>query len=322
MLYGSSVLFKKIFGLPLSEVEFGTRGFYPDANSSTKEKLELSAKSVVQGYNIALQEGYSLALINQISMIENELQGFFCEGVGMGLFVKDRFSIRNTSHFDKFLQKEGRLHSYMAYIGAGLAIGVFKLPYENFLATLNPFYSNLVFDGIGFQHAYFKTAKYVNEQRYPEKAINDAVMRERYFAGVGRALWFISGGNDTEAVRLVTLYPEKVRAHIWSGLGLACTYAGGVDATTLSALKLASGKYRKEFITGCLIAVHTRVRAKNLADHNSLAAHVIADKEVAHISAVSTQTKQDLDGRALLDSHPTWGIWMTRLQDELIECEV
>jgi len=53
--------------------------------------------------------------------------------------------------------------------------------------------------------------------------------------GIGRAMWFV-GGTDVELVAtMIDKFPDHRRADLYSGAGLAATYAGGAHEQELRA---------------------------------------------------------------------------------------
>src|SRR3712207_8380154 len=45
--------------------------------------------------------------------------------------------------------------------------------------------------------------------------------------GLGRSLWFVQGADVRRIPATVNAFPAERRPDLWSGLGLACGYAGG-----------------------------------------------------------------------------------------------
>jgi hypothetical protein len=82
--------------------------------------------------------------------------------------------------------------------------------------------------------------------------------------GLGRALWFVVGGSVSEAIRSIGSFPDDRQADLWSGLGLACTYAGGISGNGLQTLLKGSGRYLGHVRQGASFAAKARLRAGNL----------------------------------------------------------
>jgi hypothetical protein len=252
---------KLIFGLPLTEAEFEVRGFSKE--EAAQERLENVAKVVVTGYNTALEFGYSKELFMNIKTVKTELNGFYNEGVGMGLYTLDLFSIFNQNRFWNFIKNEGKNHEYMSYIGAGIACGVFKRPFKKFLEKASPTSGLLILNGIGFYYGYFKPKKTLKNLYVPKSVIGDSFYLECYDNGIGRALWFVNGGNPDKIKKTITEFPLSRHAAIWSGVGLAATYAGGVSQEVILQLKKLAGEHYIRLAEGSILATHTRDLAGN-----------------------------------------------------------
>ena len=72
--------------------------------------------------------------------------------------------------------------------------------------------------------------------------------------GLGRAMWFASGARAELVIRTLAGFPRERHAALWSGVGLATTYAGGASLSELQALLSAAGGHRNEVALGAAIA--------------------------------------------------------------------
>jgi hypothetical protein len=218
------------------------------------------------------------------------------------------------------LAGRGDQHLYMAYIGVGWALA--RLPRWRWhrLTAPDPLLRWLALDGYGFHQAYFRTMQYVVRQRrekafpwpgdgppgYPARAIDQ---------GIGRALWFV-GGTDVEVVcRLVDGFAPGRRADLYSGVGLAATYAGGADADELTRLWRHAGRYRGQVAQGSAFAAQARVRAGLVVPHNELATEIFCGMSTRDAALV---TEKAGEGLADSDALPAYEIWRQRITDELV----
>jgi enediyne biosynthesis protein E3 len=257
-----TILRKLFFALDLSEANFSVRKFAQ--GEAAQDRLELVAKTVVNGYNVALETGMSDELLVQRQMVSNELCGFFNEGVGMGLYTIDLFSPFKKDRFWNFVKGVGSNHEYMSYIGAGIACGVFfNRPFDKFLEKASPTSGLLILNGFGFYYAYFKPNKIFKDNYIPASVQRDPFFIECYDNGIGRALWFNNGGNPDKIADHVALFPENRRPGVWAGVGLAATYAGGVPAEKIKRLKQLAAPFGISLGEGSLLATHTRDLAGN-----------------------------------------------------------
>jgi len=305
-----------IFGLPVDEGRFAVRGF--NCASPARPRLEQVGMSVISHYNAAVAEGCGENLSEHLGFVSNELCGFAHEGAAMGLFAIDALAPFSRGNFDRYMEGEGKNHLYMSFIGAGLAIGALHLSYERAIRRYEHFSRILIMDGYGFFHAFFRTEPTVKRLRIPAKVAANATYRERYDAGVGRALWFVEGGDPERLAKTITAFPPERRPQLWAGVGLACTYAGGVSREWICRLLDLGAGHELMLAQGSLLACHARHRAGNPAPHNDLAAqtltgltaeqlHWIADERLAEIDQCSEMT----------NGEDTWNRWLGKIRSSL-----
>jgi len=310
------LLRKLFFALPLSEADFSRRGFLK--NQAAQNRLEYVAKVVVGGYNTALETGFSNDLLVSRKMIIKEDVGFFNEGIGMGLFTLDLVSVFKKDRFWEFIKDKGKHHEYMAYIGAGIACGVFKiLPIKKFIAKSNPTCGLLLLNGVGFYYAYFKPKKTLGNNFYvPKKLLKDSFKVYSYDNGIGRALWFVHGGNPQSIQQNIDKFPVNRRAGIWSGVGLAATYAGGVDQSVIAELIERSGEYKGHLKEGSMLAVHTRDLAGNPHKKNDTA-EFITRKTLKECTSKARQLRDELENRRFIGEKHSLDFFFHRMREWL-----
>src|SRR5262249_30596908 len=143
-----------------------------------------------------------------------------------------------TDHVTRFLGGRGNDHVYMVYVGVGWAMARVPRFRWRTLTAPDPLLRWLVLDGYGFHQAYFRTDRYVRghyrEPAFPWPRGGRAGYADRAMAqGIGRASWFVGGADPRVVADLLDRFPESRRADLYSGAGLAATYAGGADEPEL-----------------------------------------------------------------------------------------
>jgi len=119
----------------------------------------------------------------------------------------------------------------------------------------------LAVDGYGFDLAYFHPKRWMERQEipapYPWEGNPDYFLRA-VDQGIGRALWFMNGGRPEPVVAAVGRFAPHRRADLWSGIGLAATFAGGCSPDELAWLREAAGPHRPELAlgAGCAAGPH------------------------------------------------------------------
>jgi hypothetical protein len=176
---------------------------------------------------------------------------------------------------------------------------------------MDPMLMWFVLDGYGFHQAYFRTEQYVHGQyqdtRFPWPAegpqwyANHAIDQ-----GIGRAVWFV-GGTDAEVVAaMIDKFPEERRPDIYSGAGLAATYAGGADEDELRRFYHLAGDHRPQVAQGSAFAAEARIRAGLLVPHTAVATQVFCGLSPEQAAQITHDTRPGPDVEGKLPAHEVW----------------
>jgi hypothetical protein len=119
----------------------------------------------------------------------------------------------------------------------------------------------------------------------------------------------------TSAVRAAA---EPRHADLWSGIGLACAYAGGADNATITRLVSAAGAHRLHLAQGAAFAAEARRRAGNPAPHTEQACRLAAGVSAERAADLTGIARRGLaaDGRA-----ETYQAWRGAIRN-LLEAEM
>ena len=261
--------------IPIKETLFVTRGF----KSSSMERqtyLESIGETFVFGYHAALDISGPEALASYLDeTIPIEKRGFAFEGAAMSLALTDFMTLRRQGRLKCFIEGAGNAHLYMVYIGAGWALARFPLLYSWFMKAADPLLKWLAVEGMGFHQAYFYTHKTLRDQKIPRQLAGYA--QHAFYQGVGRCLWFVHGGDVDHMKDSIQPLPQTYHADLWSGVGLAAAYAGGVEPDALKQLSQDAGIYHADLAQGVAFAAKARCRAQNMAPHTEMAAQLIGN---------------------------------------------
>jgi hypothetical protein len=300
----------------LSEVTFGKRGFPAPATPATRA-LEAIPQAVVCGFEWGIDSRDLWEVERRLDMVEPELRGFAYEGATMAFTIRDTISGHRTR---ELLTGPGEPHIFLAYIGIGFAMARLPRPlWKKVLPELDgsPYYptmSWLAVDGYGFDLAYFHTSRWVDAQEVPEPYPWQGA--PEYFPravdqGIGRALWFIHGACPADVAAAVSRFAEGRRADLWSGVGLAATFAGGCAEDGFAALREASGEDHPELALGSVFAVKGRTYAGFLPPHTEVACETIAGLSVEQAVALSDRTEVESDAPGPV---PPYELWRQRIR--------
>ena len=308
MLINSGVLRKSVMGLPLKEATFLHRGFQ-SRNHQAQQRLEQIGKLVLQAYNIALEERDVTTVAERLDMIERENRGFAYEGAAMGLMMLDCLTPWQQNRWQQFLVGPGQAYIHLVHIGAGLALGFLRRRLAKPLARMDPFLRWLVPDGYGFLDGYLRTKATFHHHTVPAKL--DNYERRVFDHGLGRSLWFVAGADVQQTAVTIAAFPPSRQADLWSGVGLACAYAGGVSRAEIGQLVDLAHRYRSALAVGVTYAARARCHSQNLAESTEAACQIICHMSTAEADAVTHHVEKDLppDG-----DMPAWEVWRQRIQ--------
>ncbi|MGE5828804.1 MAG: DUF1702 family protein [Micromonosporaceae bacterium] len=313
-----SALRRRILTPDVSATKLAVRGFH-EKSPAARELLEAVGASFLAGYAEAAQASDPLDAEAALERVARSFRGFAYEGATMAFAVRDGLPLGRTDHVARFLAGRADAHIYMAYVGVGWAMA--RLPRFRWskLYAPDPLLRWLVLDGYGFHQAYFHTERYVRQQfrsprfswppddqwGYANRAIDQ---------GIGRAAWFVGGADPRVVAALLDAFEPARRADLYSGAGLAATYAGGADAGELTWFFEHAGAYRSQLAQGSAFAAGARVRAGLVAPHNEVATEVFCGLSPADATKV---TDRALPDPTASHDRPAYEVWRQRIADEL-----
>jgi hypothetical protein len=296
------------------ETTLDRRGFGP-TGAAQQQTLETVGRSFLTGLRVGLEAPPTAEIERRLDLLDEQVRGFAYEGAAMGVAIADGLSFRGT-RTREFLEGPGRIHPYMTHVGIGWAYA--RLPKSRWRAVpvTDPLLRWLVLDGLGFHQAYFHTEKWVGEQYrpdgYPAWPGVHPYLHRAVDQGIGRALWFVFGAEPHRVAAGIEAFSEERRSDLWSGAGLASTYAGGVDADGLAAFWELAGPYRPEVAQGAAFAAKTRLLPGLVVPHTELAVRTYCGSTVEEAARV---TDEDRVGLPPNERRPAYEIWRQRIQD-------
>ena len=99
---------------------------------------------------------------------------------------------------------------------------------------------------------------------------------------------------------------------MWSGVGLAATYAGTTSERSLVELRVISGSYSPQLAQGAAFAAKARQRAGNVTDYTDLATGIFCGISALDAARLCDQTLENLPEQA---DWPAFEIWRQRIQN-------
>lgn len=269
-------------------------------------------QTFIRGYNTALLAPHARAVLSFTSGVPPTERGFAAEGAAMGAAIADAVSLRKPL-LPACLKTFETDFAYLAHVGAGWSLARVPWRRRRILAELDPLLRWLAFDGLGFHDTYFRHRRILAGWRRERTGY----AARAYDQGVGRALWFVAGGSAPAAIRLLSAFPEARRGDVWSGLGLAMTYAGLATADDLAAACEASGQHRPQFAQGVAFACEARVLARHVPADTDLAARIVWGIGAEDLSRLVRKVRDRLPRTE--GDLPRYEIWRMAVADSLTQ---
>ncbi|HEX3733266.1 MAG TPA: DUF1702 family protein [Mycobacteriales bacterium] len=284
---------RRIMTPSMSQTRLDVRGFHTK-DPESRELLEAIGRSFLTGFGYAAGARTPADAEWQLETVDRPFRGFAYEGAAMGFTILDGLRLGGGGSIQQFLAGRAEPHVYMVHIGVGW--GLARLPRWRWAKVMptDPFMRWFVFDGYGFHQAYFHTRRYVHERHREEPFRGPGGVIEPYAnraidQGIGRALWFVAGADVDRLISILDSYPRERRSDLYSGAGLAASYAGGADETELSSLRDRAREHRASVAQGSVFACEARVRAGLVTPHTRLAARVFCGMSPEDAAAVADE---------------------------------
>jgi len=299
---------KRLFGLPSSAVSY-TRRVFRGATPTMRERIEQIGTVFIQGYHIALEHAEPGAATSALNQLESETRGFAFEGAAMGFALMDAISPRKSTLLPQFLIGGGAAHAYMLHVGAGWMWARIPWGMKRLRPQLDPLLQWLAFDGWGFHEGFFHWEKYMPGRPPPSRLAG--YERNAFDQGLGRCWWFVNGGNPELVAGTIAEFPIVRRGELWSGVGLAATYAGFASEAALEYLRQLSNEFWPCLAQGAAFAAKARHRAGNSTAYTELAARKLTGLSASEAAQLTDSTLENLPAYGQLTAYE---IWRRRIQ--------
>lgn len=249
------------------------------------EKVASNIETIFAIFQMAQESASTIEDVNElIKKLEEtpiEFLSVAYEGAAMELALKD-FSEGDKIERWKALLEKSKKHACQIYIGMGWAIAKEKRFPITFLEQLNYNMQYRIWDGCGYYDGIFRQRHVIKGQSrfdYIEEKNFQA-----YDEGLGRSLWYLCKGDVNKATEMIQTFSEERHSDLWRGVGIACSYVGGFDEQTLSALQLATGKHKTQLGIGAAMVAKSRIDADCLTNEIEFACttfnHLTADESL------------------------------------------
>ncbi|HEX2254522.1 MAG TPA: DUF1702 family protein [Thermoanaerobaculia bacterium] len=317
---------RALLGISTGATRTERRGFRV-AVPAVGERLERIGTTFAAGYHAALVDPRAEPLADRLhAEVPAGWRGFAFEGAGMGLALVDFLASlgpgRRPSRLAELLEGPGHRHRYLVAVGAGWTLARLPRRTAPLLASLEPQLRWLALDGYGFHHGYFGWRRAVVRQHRPGRLAGPgaAYVRRAFDQGLGRSLWFVEGADPQRIAGRIAAFPAARRGDLWSGVGLACAYAGGLEAEGVGRLRTLADGWAGDLAQGAAFAAKARIDGGEAVPHLDTACTVLCGRPGAAAAALTTRLERELDARPdepLEVAVPLYEDWRRRVRDVL-----
>jgi hypothetical protein len=309
---------KRLLMPDLAEAGFRKRGFHA-RNPEAQRQLERTGELFLTGFGHAMVSRDMAEARRLLDTVERPYRGFAYEGASMAFAITDAISPWRRYRVRAFLDGPAAPHVYMLHVGTGWAMARLPRRFWKAIVLPDPLLRWLALDGYGFHQAYFATRTYVTAQRvlnvpvpWPDPG---SYAHRAADQGVGRALWFVCGADVERLATVVGEFAPDRRADLWSGVGLAATYAGGVEAAEIETLRKLAAGYRRELAQGAAFAAKARLRAGLVVPHTEDAVGLLCRMTVEDAARLTDTALEDLPADPADPAVPAFERWRQRIRD-------
>lgn len=304
---------RRLFAISLDECRPERRGFAIEGEARVARLLRVGTTFLL-GYHAALLDPRPEPLAAALSGIEKGWRGFGFEGAGMGLALVDALSAGRGRRLRAFVAGPGASQRYLVYVGAGWTLARLPRRLAPALAGLgDPLLRWLAVDGYGFHLGFFDTGRAIRRRRVPRRLGGYA--RRAFDLGLGRSLWFVHGMEPEPIARAVGRFPEARRGDLWTGVGLACTYGGGLEPAGVERLRLLAGRYGPDAAQGAAFAARVRLEADDGPPELDRVCRALCGLAAEEARALTEECAEGLPAEGA--GEPVFEVWRRRIRGRL-----
>jgi len=267
-----------------------------------------AAASFVSGFNDVIDSASIGDLHERLSGVPVEQRGFAYEGAGMACTILDILTSARGRRVAALLDGPGDGYVHLIHVGTGWGFARLRLRPWLGMSLSDTMLRWLAWDGWGFHRGFFTPRRTITGRRI-EAGLGDAVhIRDQ---GVGRSLWFHDCADVAAVAERIGGFGARRQADLWSGVGLAAAYAGGVCDADLARLADLAGPMRAHLAQGVAFAAAARLRSGDLPAHTRCAAEVVAGVPAEEAAEWTDAALAGLTGH---DSS-SYETWRTRIRE-------
>ena len=277
-----------------------------------KTTIGLKIENVKTIFQLAKENARRLEDLNELIICLDQTQKEFIsvayEGAAMEIALQDFASGNSTKRLPEFL-KRAKKHTTQIYIGLGWAIAQEKNPSLISTEKIDPRMLFCIWDGCGYFDGIFKQRQTIKGQN--RLAYIDQNNYRAYDEGMGRSLWYLAKGDNEKIKEMVKLFSEERHSDLWRGIGIACSYVGGFNESTLVSLKISAGKHAMQLCIGNAMVAESRIQAESPT----------IDMEIACDFFCNLKTEELISITETIDTakEENFNQWINKMENEILK---
>jgi hypothetical protein len=185
----------------------------------------------------------------------------------MALGLLDELPLSGPRRWPSMVSTHACRHDYLLCVGLGWSWARLRRRLEARIALVEPTLRWLCVDGYGFHCGFFDAQRTIERRAVPAACRGYAA--RAFDQGLGRCLWFHVAATPDRIANAIESFEARRQADLWSGVGLAVAYAGGVSVERALDLSQRARAHRAHFAQGVAFALEARSRGGNEWEHTT-----------------------------------------------------
>jgi hypothetical protein len=277
--------------------------------------LEASARAFLTGFNTAIRHPPDDRLANAVDALDPPLHGFAYEGAAMAAALVDLLTVSGGRTIRALLAGPALRYPHLVHVGAGWAFAKLGLrPGWAPSIAPDPLLRWLAWDGYGFHQGFFHADRVIGKRSVERGLTGDRrAVRDQ---GLGRSLWFHECADPEGVALRINQFPHRRRGDLWSGIGLAATYAGAATGAELQSVTVLAADHRADLAQGCVFGCVARRTSGLVPQHTLLAAEILAGASIDRAANWAEESRAAVGPAPYTSAH--YQQWRAGIRDRWI----
>jgi hypothetical protein len=259
---------------------------FEPGDAEFRETYAAVTRSFIGGYESGVLARGARELCADLRQTTSRWRGFAYEGAAMALTQRCQLSWRWSPSLLRDFMAASEPHIWTIHAGIGMAIGALRYRSARVMDECDPSLRQFAFDAWGFHDAFFLWYRKPNAG-WPVSYDRTGYEQRVRTQGVGRCIWLAEGGIAAGIVRRIATFASARHSDLWSGVGFAAGYAGGVAADGLNRLREAAEEYWPHLAQGAAFAAKCALMDRSLCPSHELACRILTGLPVGEAARLT-----------------------------------